>query len=235
MLFPTSSPIPVLACLALQLLLPAGLSAQQANEKISILVCAAEIVGEFHTLHLATGGKPGTKAAKWLDIPLNVFTVSQAIEYEGPRTLDFLASSTADAKPVAKTELPGNAKSYLLVFLPNKESNGYRVLPIVDSDFPYGSYLLLNCSTFPVAVDIANQKKVLQPGMRTNVPGANGRSQDVNIYASIHDQIRLIRSTCWQLDANQREFVMFYSQPGTDLVRSKHIMTMRAEGAEPLK
>jgi len=221
--------------MALQLLLPAGLSAQEAGQKIHIAACATEIVAELQTLHLASGGNKAAKAATWLDIPLNVFTLSQPIEYEGPRTLNFLATATAEAKPVASIELPGDARSYLLVFVPNEESSGYRVLPIVDADFPYGSYFLVNCSLFPVAVNIANQKKVLPPGGKANFAGANGQPQDVRIQASIHEQARLLRSTSWQLAANQREVVLFYGQPGSDLVRCKHFIAMRATEVSPHK
>jgi hypothetical protein len=37
------------------------------------------------------------------------------------------------------------------------------------------------------------------------------------------------------LDANQREVVLFYGQPGSDLVRSKHFMAMRATETSPKK
>ncbi len=219
--------------MSLQLLPPAGLSAQEAGKKIRFAACATDIVAELQTLHLASGGNSAAKAATWLDIPLNVFTLSQPIEYEGPRTLNFLAAATAEAKPVASIELPGDARSYLLVFVPNAESSGYRVLPIVDADIPYGSYFLVNCSMFQVAVNIDNQKKVLPPGGKASFAGANGQPQDVRIHASIHEQARLLRSTRWQLDANQREVVLFYGQPGSDLVRSKHFMAMRATETSP--
>ncbi len=226
-------PLPVLMGLSLVLLMPAGLTAQEANKKISITVCATDIVGDLNTLHLASGGKPAAKTFKWLDIPLNVFTVSQPIEVTGPRTLNFLATATPDSPPVASIGLPGDASSYLLVFVPNSDSNGYRIIPIAEHDFPYGSYFLVNCSKVRLAVNIADQKKLLKSGEQANVPGANGKSQDVSIHASIHDEVRLIRSTRWQLDENQREVVLFYSQPGTDVVRSKHIMAMRAADAKP--
>jgi len=225
--------IPALAWLSLQFLLPAGLAAQEAGKKIRLAACATDIVADLQTLHLASGGNHAAKTATWLDIPLNVFTLSQPIEYEGPRTLNFLAAATADAKPVASIELPGDARSYMLVFVPNVESSGYRVIPIVEADFPYGSYFLVNCSMFPVAVNIANQKKVLPPGGRANFAGANGQPQDVRIHASIHEQARLVRSTSWQLNANQREVVLFYNQPGSDQVRSKHFMAIRAAETSP--
>lgn len=221
--------------MSLQLVLPAGLSAQEAGQKIRIAVCATDIVAALPTLHLASGGNNAAKTPTWLDIPLNVFTLSQPIEYEGARTLNFLAATTAEAKPVASIDLPGDAMSYLLVFVPNAESNGYRVLPIVDADFPYGSYFLVNCSAFQVAVNIASQKKILPPGGKATLAGANGQPQDVLIHASIHEQARLVRSTSWQLAANQREVVLFYKPPGSDLVRSKHFMALRATQKSPPK
>ncbi|MCX6875004.1 MAG: hypothetical protein NTW21_14525 [Verrucomicrobia bacterium] len=235
MSFPKYFPLPALAWLSLGLLVPAGLFAQEANKKIRICVCAVDIAGDLSTLHLASGGKPAAKTVKWLDIPLNVFTVSQPIEVEGPRMLNFLAAATPDTQPVASVRLPGDASSYLLVFVPNKEANGYRVIPIADHAFPYGSFFLVNCSKTRLAVNIAEQKRLLKPGEQANVPGANGKSQDVSIHASINDQVRLIRSTRWQLDDNQREVVLFYDQPGTDLVRSKHIVATRATEPKPGK
>ncbi len=223
----------VLVGLSLVVYMPAGLCAQEANKKISITVCATDIVGDLNTLHLASGGKPAAKTLKWLDIPLNVFTVSQPIEVIGPRTLNFLAAATLDSPPVASTAIPGDATSYLLVFVPNKDANGYRIIPIAEPDFPYGSYFLVNCSKVRLAVSIGDQKKLLKPGEQANVAGANGKSQDVNIHASIHDEVRLIRSTRWQLDENQREVVLFYSQTDSDLVGSKHIMAMRAADGKP--
>jgi len=226
------SRLPVLVGLSLGLYMPAGLRAQESIKTICITVCATDIVGDLNTLHLASGGKPAAKTIKWLDIPLNVFTVSQPIEVTGPRTLNFLATATPDSQPVASIALPGDAISYLLVFVPNKDANGYRIIPIVEHDFPYGSYFLLNCSKVRLAVSIADQKKLLKPGEHVNVPGANGKSQDVSIHASINDEVRLIRSTRWQLDENQREVILFYSQAGTDLVNSKHIMAMRSADAK---
>jgi hypothetical protein len=47
----------------------------------------------------------------------------------------------------------------------------------------------------------------------------------VKIHASINNAARLIKSTSWRLDADQRELVFFYQAPGSATVLSKHLMS----------
>jgi hypothetical protein len=215
--------------LAAAFLLHAGTSAAEVPQTtIRISVGALAIQDDLGELHLA-GGTPGDgRKSEWRTVALNELTVGESIDYRGPATLGFYAAPVAGSRQVATVDLPTSATSVLLVFIPEAATGGYRVLPIPDSEFGFGSYYFHNLSQHAVAIDLAGRKRILNPGDKAVERAAPGEDQEVKIHASINGTPRLIKATSWRLDAGQRELVFFHTPPGSNLVRTKHLISSQS-------
>lgn len=195
--------------------------------KRSFAACAIALNDDISELYLPLGPTSVEGESEWLKVPLNELTVGAPLEYHGPANLRFFANPAADAKPVATINLAASTSSMLLVFLPNPVGDGYRIIAIADSDFPFGSYYFQNLSPHPVAVDLDGKKHLLDPGKSAVEPASPDDDQEVRIHASIQGKTRLIKSTSWRLDAEQRELVFFHTPPGSGRVATKHILSIR--------
>lgn len=229
MLVPTARLTPALLWLSATLI--AVPTTRAADEPIhaKFTICALAICGELATLQVPLPAPSKAARQPWLEVPLNELSTSKSFDYHGPPSVRFFATADPAAKPVAAATLPSGGASLLLVMVPNATNDGYRVIVVPDAEFTFGSYYLQNLSTYPVAVDLGGSKQVLAPGAKTVMPGGGGEDRDVKIHASIKRQPRLIKSTSWRLDSNQRELVFFHSPPGTDQVVTKHIVSMQPE------
>lgn len=209
-------------------------SARAADEVIhaKFTICAIAVCDNLATLQIPLPGPSKAASQPWLEVPLNELSTSETFDYKGPPTVRFFATTDTTAKPVAAVTLPTGAASLLLVLLPNATNDGYRVIVVPDSDFAFGSYYLQNLSSFPVAVDLGGKKQALPPGAKAVMPGGGGKDLDIKIHASINGRTRLIRSTSWRIDSNQRELIFFHSPPGTDRVMTKHIVSTKPEQKE---
>lgn len=192
-------------------------------------VCAVAICGELAKLQIPLPQPAKATRQPWLEVPLNELNTSATFDYKGPPAVRFFATANAATKPVATATLPAGGDSLVLVMVPNPTNDGYRVIVVADAEFAFGSYYLQNLSPHPVAVDLGGKKQILVPAAKAVMPGGGGADQDVKIYASINGQQRLIKSSSWRLDANQREMVFFHTPPGTEQVVSKHIVSMQPE------
>lgn len=224
-----------------RLLLPAAAAicvipspAEVPQVSVRISVGAVAIHDDQSELHLA-GGEPGDgRDAAWQKVALNELTVGEPIDYRGPSTLAFFAAPVAGSKQIAKVDLGVSAKSVLLVFVPDAATGGYRIIPIHDGEFQFGSYYFQNLSRHAVAIELGGQKRILNPGAKAIQAAVPGEDQEVKIHASIEGKPRLIKATSWRLDASQRELVFFHTPPGTQLVRTKHLVSTQvlADAAE---
>jgi hypothetical protein len=199
------------------------------NIKLRFSACAIALAEDQSELHLplGTGSSPG--AISWMKVGLNELTVGDEIEYTGPATLQFYATPDPAGKPLASITLEPASGSLLLVFLPDQASGGYKIIPIPDAGFPYGSYFFQNLSPHPVAIVLGEKQQVLRPG-ENKVQTANaGQDEEVKIHASINGNSRLIKSSSWRLDAGQRELVFFHSPPGSSIVSTKHVVSTQPE------
>ena len=205
------------------------LTAQQAGDgvKIRFSVCAVALSGELSELHLPLAKSPGAKPTDWLKVPLNETTVGASMEYQGPAALRFFATSGEGAKPAATVTVATTAKSILLVFLPDPDTGGYKVIQVDDAEFAFGSYYFHNLSPHAVAIELGGRKEVLKPGAKAVVAAPPAEDQQVKIHASINGAARLIKSTSWRIDADQRELVFFYTPPGGEMVLTKHLMSSK--------
>jgi hypothetical protein len=199
--------------------------------KLSFSACAVAIVDDSSELNLPLSTSSDGRVTEWLKVPLNELTVGEPLQYRGPAAMRFYAKPDADAKPIASINLSTNSSSVLLVFLPNPAGDGYRIIPVADSTFPYGSYYFQNLSANPVAIDLGGNKHVLKPGESAIQSTRPGEDEEVRIHASIRGNARLIKSTSWRLDATQRELVFFYTRPGTEMVTTKHVMSIKPSGS----
>jgi hypothetical protein len=205
------------------------LAAQQAGDgiKLRFSVCAVALSGELSELHLPLAKATGAKPTAWLKVPLNETTVGAPMEYRGPAALRFFAAPGEGTKPVATMTVATTAKSILLVFLPDPATGGYKVIPVDDAEFVFGSYYFHNLSPHAVAIDLGGRKQVLKPGGKAVMAVPPAEDQEVKIHASINGAARLIKSTSWRIDADQRELVFFYTPPGGEMVLTKHLMSSK--------
>ncbi|MCF7732490.1 MAG: hypothetical protein K9N23_12435 [Akkermansiaceae bacterium] len=179
-------------------------------------------------MHLPLAKASGNRQAAWLKVSLNVFTVGTSVAYKGPAALRFFDSPSEEAKQVAAVTVAGTAKSILLVFIPDPGTGGYKVIQVDDADFAFGSYYFQNLSSHTVVIDLAGQKQILKPGAKAVLAARAGENQHVKIHASINGAARLIKSTSWRIDADQRELVFFYTPPGVETVLTKHLVSSKA-------
>lgn len=203
------------------------LHAQAPDDRVNLRfsACALAINGELSEVHLPLAKAAGAKATEWLKVPLNEITVGQPLAYHGSSKLTFFAKQVEGEKPVATVTVAATAKSILLVFLPDSATAGYKVIQVNDADFAFGSYYLQNLSPHAIAIDLAGRKQILPPGAKAIMAVPAAEDQQVKIHASINNTARLIKSTSWRLDADQRELVFFYQPPGSATVLSKHLMS----------
>lgn len=199
------------------------------NIKLRFSACAIALAEDQSELHLPLGTGSGPGDMSWLKVGLNELTVGDDLEYTGPATLRFYATPETENKPVASITLEPASGSLLLVFLPDQASGGYKIIPITDAGFPYGSYFFQNLSPHPVAIALGEKQQVLRPGESKVQAASPGQDEEVKIHASINGNSRLIKSSSWRLDAGQRELVFFHSPPGSSIVSTKHVVSTKPE------
>ena len=208
-----------------------GLSAQaqdHQSERIKLSFCAAKISGGLRLLHLPSPKSSGGGDLEWAEVRLNTHTASETIEYRGKREVVFYDSDKEGAQSVAKVTLRGDAKSYILVFIPKTKVTGYNVMAIPDRKFQFGTYYFHNFSSNRVAVQLGNKTKVIDKNKAANIVAAkNGQSEIVLIRAQFGKKARALKQTKWQLQPNQRELVIFYNHPSGNRLSMKHIVSIK--------
>lgn len=216
----------ILVCLTIG---NASLQAQNKDaERLKLSFCATSISNSLRTIYLPVSKPKGDRPPEWLETRLNIHTASNPVEYKGSRSLIFYDSKKDDAKAVARVVLRGDASSYILVFLPNPKTKGYRVLAIPDRDFKYGSYYFRNFSSHRVAITLGKKRKVIEKNAALNVKAADqGAPELVLIQAQFDQQVKPIKQSKWQLQPNQRELVVFYNAKSGKNLSMKHIVSIR--------
>jgi hypothetical protein len=195
--------------------------------KAELRVAATDIAGDHHTLWLRTGPDRDP-----LEVPLNVRTFSAPIVYEGLPQAEFFSTAAAarettpSEKPLLTTILATG--STLLVFVPGEAS--YRILPVPGADFPYGSFRFANLTRALVRAEVGKEAANLEPGQSQSFRYAQDqRSLGVRLYSKTGDNgVRLLRQTNWSLSLSQRELVLFFVNPSSGLVQTRHFVDSQA-------
>ncbi len=203
--------------------------AQTQPESWDIRVAALEIADVEDSLWLRTGPEK-----KPVHVFLNTRIFSQPIHYKGPATLFFYQNETdATAKeppsPLASTIL--KSKSSLVVFSPRPDNKTYQAFTIADDDFPFGSFRLVNFSPALVRAEFSGRLTLLKPGAAETIAIRTGQNAIPVRILSLVDgkEPRVIRQTSWSIVPSQRELVLFFPNPDTNLVRLRHFVDTKAE------
>lgn len=111
-------------------------------------------------------------------ITFNVYTRtrSQQIEYTGPRSIAFfhksdqLDTSPTLSEPVCTVTVSGNDKRYLIFLGHSKNPQKYNAFAIPDctDNFPVGSCRFINLAPYKIAVQISDQRFVIDERNYTN-------------------------------------------------------------------
>lgn len=220
----------ILTCLFLALS-PHARAAPEEAVAVTLRVAAVAISGERDTLWLATS--PGQSAA---ECRLNIRGFSEAIQAKvaGDRLLFHATREAAEARPprppLVAVPLAG-ARSGLVLFFPDKD--GYEAMRIPEDEAGFGSFMLVNTTRAKLLWQAAAAKPVaVEPGQRSVIPAPDGKPLPVKLAAELAAGGRkLIRSTTWQIDPGQREFVIVHGEP--ERPRFHHLVDYRKEEAAP--
>lgn len=195
--------------------------------RAELRVAATGIAGNHHTLWLRTGPERDP-----LEVPLNVRTFSAPIAYDGLPEAQFFANAAAARaaepaeKPLLTTTL--TAGSSLLVFVPGE--GNYRILPVAGSDFPFGSFRFANLTRAKVRAEVGKEAANLEPGESRSFRFSQDQpSLGVRLYSKSDDKgVRLLRQTNWSISLTQRELVLFFVNPDSGLVQTRHFIDSEA-------
>ncbi len=210
-------------------LLITPLHAQKEEKSWSIRAAALDIAEDHHTLWLRTGvGKDP------VEISLNTRIFSPTIEFKGASTLTFYrnaieASAKEPPAPLATTVLKSDHS--LIIFSSVADQKRYESFTIADSDFPFGSFRLVNFSQATVRAEIAGKPTVLNPNAAETItfPFAQNASPIRILAFGEGIPARVIRQTSWSIVPTQRELVIFFPNPETGLVRLRHFVDTKNE------
>jgi hypothetical protein len=219
-LFRLALPCLFLAC-------PPLAAAPEEAAPVTIRVAAAAISGGIDTLWLA-----GTAGATPTECRLNIRSFSGEITAKavGDRLLFHASREAAEADPqgppVASVKV-ANTTRMLVLFFPVKD--GYQAMWIPDDEAGYGSFVVINTTPSNLMCQVDGAKPaVVKPGERSVIPAPGGKPVQVKLAAVLKEGgAKLIRTSSWQLDANQREFVIVHG----DAERAKfhHLVDYRKE------
>jgi hypothetical protein len=207
------SSIPALLTGLLLVLPPTGRSAPPETVAVNLRVAAVAISGELDTLWLAT--PPGDSA---VECRLNIRSFSEPIEakiagdrlhFHGTREA---AEASPPRPPLVTIPLAGTPAG-LLLFFPEKDA--YRAMRIPEGEAGFGSFVLINTTRANLLWQAAAAKPVLvKPGQRSVIPAPDGKPLPVKLATELAaGGSKLIRSSTWQLDPAQREFVIVHGEP----------------------
>ncbi|MCB1130245.1 MAG: hypothetical protein KDN05_03890 [Verrucomicrobiae bacterium] len=207
-----------IACIA-----PAHAAEETPAIRAELRFAATGILKDHHTLWLHAG--PGREP---LEVRLNVRTFSEPVRYDGAPAAKFYATPAAarsaapEEKPLATATLKEGGM--LLVMVPAADT--YRAFPIDSAKFPYQSFRFANLSEGLVRVEIGRQAANLKPGASQTLAFPSGEpSLGVRIFSQVRGaEPRLIRQSKWSLFEDQRELVLFFIDPTTGLVQSRHFV-----------
>jgi hypothetical protein len=221
----------ILTCLLLALSPDARAAPEEKPVAVTLRVAAVAISGEMDTLWLATS--PGESAA---ECRLNIRSFSEAIQVKvaGDRLLFHATREAAEASPPRPplVTLPlAGVPAGLLLFFPEK--NGYQAMRIPEGEAGFGSFLLINTTRAKLLWQVAAAKPVVvEPGQRSVIPAPDGKPLPVKLAAELAaGGSKLIRNTTWQIDPDQREFVIVHGEP--ERPRFHHLVDFRKEEAAP--
>jgi len=225
------SPIHVILSGLLLLLPLTGQAAPEETVAVTFRVAAVAISGELDTLWLAT--RPGEPA---VECRLNIRSFSEAIEAKvaGGRLLFHPSREAAEASPprppLVTIPLAGKAAG-LVLFFPDKD--GYQAMRIPDGEVDFGSFVLINTTRANLSWQAAAAKPVVvKPGQRSVIPAPDGKPLPVKLAAELPTGgSKLIRSTTWQIDPAQREFVIVHGGP--ERPKFHHLVDYRKEDEVP--
>lgn len=159
---------------------------------------------------------------EWIKTELNIYAPLGPHEVRISKKLIFYESPNQKSTVVAQVKLPSAGKRWLLLFVPNPNSKGYRIIPISEKNAPWQNYHIKNFTGKDLSVAIGNTIKVIKPGGTTTIK-MNGGSKFVKITGIVKNKPRIIRQTKWRLDSNQRELIIYY-RTKNGKIRYKHIL-----------
>ena len=192
---------------------PTGHAAPEETVAVTLRVAAVAISGGVDTLWLAVA--PGESA---VECRLNIRSFSEAIQAKiaGDRLLFHPSREAAEAgpprPPLVTIPLAGTPAG-LLLFFPDKD--GYQAMRVPEGEAGFGSFVLINTTRAKLFWQAAAAKPVaVKPGQRSVIPAPDGKPLPVKLAAELASGgSKLIRSTTWQIDPGQREFVIVHGEP----------------------
>ncbi len=215
-----------LPCLALAF--PTLIAAPEEVAPVTIRVAAAAISGGLDTLWLA-----GTAGTEPVECRLNIRSFSGEIKAKAADDRLFFHASREAAeaippRPPLTSIKVGGTPRMLVIFFPAKD--GYQAMRIPDDEAGHGSFVLINTTPSNLMCQIDGTKPaVVKPGQRSIIPAPGGKPVQVKLAAVLKEGgAKLIRTSSWQIDSNQREFVIVHG----DAERAKfhHLVDYRKEG-----
>ena len=211
----------------LLLLPPTGQAAPPETLAVTLRVAAVAISGEQDTLWLAT--PPGESA---VECRLNIRSFSEPIgaKVAGDRLLFHGSREAAEASPPRQplVTLPlAGTPAGLVLFFPAKD--GYQAMRIPEGEAGFGSFVLINTTRANLLWQAAAAKPVVvKPGQRSVIPAPDGKPLPVKLATELAaGGSKLIRSTTWQIDPAQREFVIVHGEP--ERPQFHHLVDYRKE------
>jgi hypothetical protein len=131
---------------------------------------------------------------------------------------------------MAMVKLPG--PKALILFQPDKSGKIYTCNPVVETQFPFGSFRVVNFSKDKVRVDIGAKKSVIPAGKAETFPLKGGqRAVPVSIIArsAITGKPRYTRRSNWSIAPTQRELVLLFPNARNGLIQARHFVDSRIE------
>lgn len=204
----------------------------------TLRIGCTDIYKDQHTLYLR---QVKGKKAEAQQVQLNVHSMNEPIQYKGGSTLSFFrtqdqAEDTENkSRPAAVCRLPASGAHFLL-FIPSaaksdktktdKRAFDYRILVIPSSDVAYGSFMLMNYSTYPLHASIDKTKGKILPGKHKvfHFPNGINNARTRMFIEPTQGKFQSIRSSKWSLAADTREFIILYNAPHSKGTLFKHIV-----------
>ena len=211
----------VTSVVALLLLHPGSLSAEESIRKLGIRVLVHDPVRPVPELHVADdrGGV----------VPLNLVSKdlsgTQQVRLAGDRLAFYSSSETDTSEPgeslIGSVRIPPSAEKAIVVLFPEGDGKGYRGLVIDDSAgrFPNGTSRVINGTPVEIAVRAGEHRLAVKPGAVLKIPPVS-RKNDFN-FAQTDFFYRLDEKSQWTsfserqlkfVDSARRIFVTFVSK-----------------------
>jgi len=195
------------------------------NAEVTLQYAATEVVKGAQTVYLPEyADKEKKEVAKWHKLSLNVHTATKSVVYNGGLELNFYRQPSIEASKVGVAKLKKGQSSLMLVFIKVKEA--YKVFPIDNETFNFGTYYLVNLSSSALGLKFEKGKSLLKSGEEVNLIPTEP-SSDIEIFVEREGKSQKILASRWKIRASQREVILFYNSSNGKNVKRKHILSLK--------